>query len=197
MQVVSLSWSVMGIVWLLSAAWFAIRWPGSARGKAWHFVRTLLPEPWLLAGLPILFGLLSLVPGSLWAHLTYRQPLVEAIGAAITVASVLLLVWARLSLGEMWAGRPMVQERHELRTGGPYRLVRHPIYTGLLGMVLGSAMVRGFGMLTVVVLCALVWLLWRVRVEDGMMAATFGDRFHEYRRRVPALFPLPRRPSAG
>jgi protein-S-isoprenylcysteine O-methyltransferase Ste14 len=187
----------MGIVWLLSAAWFAVRWPGSARGKAWHFVRTLLPEPWLLVGLPILFGLLSLVPGSLWAHVTYRQPLVEAIGAAMTVASVLLLVWARLSLGEMWAGRPMVQERHELRTGGPYRLVRHPIYTGLLGMVLGSAMVSGFGMLTAVVLCALAWLLWRVRVEDGMMAATFGDRFREYQRRVPALFPLPRRPTAG
>jgi protein-S-isoprenylcysteine O-methyltransferase Ste14 len=62
--------------------------------------------------------------------------------------------------------------------------------------MLGTAMATGFGGFVVIVLCTLAWLLWRVRVEDGMMSRTFGARFEAYRARVPALLPLPR-PGTG
>lgn len=187
-----LSLQGVGIVWLLSAVWFAARLRASAWGRVWHFLRTLLPEPWLVVGLPVLLLLLSFVPAEVWRSVTDRQPVVQAVGAALVVASSLLMVWARLVLGDMWAGRPMVQEDHELRTGGPYQMVRHPIYTGFIGAVLGMTMLSGFGELLVVLVAVAGWLLWRVRVEDRMMVAVFGDRYRSYQRRVPALLPVPR-----
>jgi protein-S-isoprenylcysteine O-methyltransferase Ste14 len=87
----------------------------------------------------------------------------------------------------------MVQEGHELRTGGPYRLVRHPIYTGIIGVVLGLMLLVGFSYMIPVVVLVLAWLGWRVHVEDRMMIETFGDRYREYRQQVRALVPLPRR----
>ncbi len=80
----------------------------------------------------------------------------------------------------------------ELPTGGPYALVRHPIYTGVIGLALGQTMRSGFGGVTVILAFVLGWPIRRVRVEDGMMLATFGDRYRTYRRGVRALVPLPR-----
>ncbi|MFZ0215495.1 MAG: isoprenylcysteine carboxylmethyltransferase family protein [Candidatus Dormiibacterota bacterium] len=188
-------WSLegVGVVWLLTAVWFAARRPATLRGKAWHFLRTLLPEPWMLLGLGVLLVLLQFVPSAFLQHLTYDQAALRAAGAALTIVSALLMVWARLALGDMWAGRPMVQERHELRTGGPYRLARHPIYSGMIGAVLGLTLLGGFGGMLFVLAFVVGWLAWRVRVEDRMMIATFGDRYRAYQAQVRALLPLPRR----
>jgi protein-S-isoprenylcysteine O-methyltransferase Ste14 len=190
MTVVVAGWLAMGVIWLATAIWFAVRWRASGWGKVRHFLVSLFPEPWLLVLLPLVAVLVNLVPRAVWGHLTFAHPVVVAIGAGLVLLSAPLMIWARLALGAMWAGRPMVQEDHELRTGGPYRLVRHPIYTGLLGMMLGTAMASGAGSFIVIVACTLVWLLWRVRVEDGMMARVFGDDFRAYQSRVPALLPL-------
>lgn len=105
------------------------------------------------------------------------------------MASTALLLWARWVLGTMWAGVPTLQEHHELRTDGPYRLVRHPIYTGLLGLVTGSMVARGFGVWVAFLVVAVPWLLRRVRVEDALMARQFGAAYDAYRAEVPALIP--------
>jgi hypothetical protein len=97
----------------------------------------------------------------------------------------------------MRAGIPLVHEHHELRTGGPYRIVRHPIYTGLLGLVLGGMPACGFGVWIVFLAVAVPWLLRRVRIEDGMMADRFGASYDAYRARVPALVPWTRPAPAG
>ena len=189
-------WSldVAGVVWLLTALWFAARRKANLQGKVWHFFRTLLPEPWMLLALAILLLLLHfVVPASDWRPVTYREYVLQMVGAIVIVASAALMVWARFSLGDMWAGRPMVQEDHELRTSGPYRLVRHPIYTGIIGATLGLMLLAGFSYMILVVALVVAWLAWRVHVEDGMMLATFGDRYREYQRRVRAIVPLPRR----
>jgi protein-S-isoprenylcysteine O-methyltransferase Ste14 len=89
----------------------------------------------------------------------------------------------------MWAGVPTVQEDHELRTGGPYRFVRHPIYAGLLGLATGGMLAYGFGVWILFLVLAVPWLLNRVRIEDGLMAQEFGDSYAAYRARVPALIP--------
>jgi protein-S-isoprenylcysteine O-methyltransferase Ste14 len=91
----------------------------------------------------------------------------------------------------------MVQEHHELRTDGPYGLVRHPIYTGLLGLITGSMLACGFGVWVAYLAVAVPWLLRRVRVEDDLMAGRFGAAYDAYRARVPALVPWTRpRPTA-
>ncbi|MBO0690343.1 MAG: isoprenylcysteine carboxylmethyltransferase family protein [Candidatus Dormibacteraeota bacterium] len=186
----------VGIVWLGTAIWFAARRPATLASKIWHFLRTVLPEPWMLLALAVLLVLLRVVvPPHDWRPLMFREPWLQAFGAVLIIGASIFMVWARLALGDMWAARPMVQEGHELRTGGPYGLVRHPIYTGMIGAVLGLMLLTGFGSTIFVFMLVFTWLGWRVHVEDRMMLDTFGDRYRAYQQQVRALLPVPRRPA--
>lgn len=187
-----LSIDAVGLVWLGTALWFAAVRDDTRRGKLRHFLRTLLPEAWMIAGLVVLELVLHLLPRAIWDPLTWKTGAFTAIGSVLIIASAALMVWARLALGTMWAGRPMIQQDHELRTGGPYRVVRHPIYTGILGLIAGATLLSGFGSALVLLAFVIAWLLRRVRVEDTMLIATFGDDYRTYRHRVPALIPLAR-----
>jgi len=110
-------------------------------------------------------------------------------GAAVTAGGLLFAVWARRHLGKNWSQAVMLKEGHELITSGPYALVRHPIYTGLLLAFVGCAVARGEwrGLLAV----ALVFVaLWRkLRLEEKWMRAQFGESYEAYSRRVAALVP--------
>jgi protein-S-isoprenylcysteine O-methyltransferase Ste14 len=183
---------VVGLVWLVTAVWFAAVRSGTPRGKIWHFFSTLLPEPWMIAGLIVIGVVIRLLPRSIWEPLTWKTAVFTTVGSLLIIVSAMLMVWARLALGAMWAGRPMIQQNHELRTGGPYQLVRHPIYTGLLGLMLGVTLLAGLGSTLVQLVFVTAWLLRRVRVEDRMLIATFGADYRAYRARVPALVPLAR-----
>jgi protein-S-isoprenylcysteine O-methyltransferase Ste14 len=111
-------------------------------------------------------------------------------GAALTLAGLSFTVWARVFLGGNWSGIVTVKEGHELITGGPYRFVRHPIYTGLLLAFCGSALARGEwrGVLAV---CLVFAALWRkLRIEEQWMRERFGSQYQQYSRRVAALIPL-------
>ncbi|SEM24540.1 methyltransferase family protein [Streptacidiphilus jiangxiensis] len=189
--------AVFGTTWVAGAIWFGLVSAGSQQRRgAWlRGLRASLPARLALAaGVVVLMALTrrSDSGSGFWSHLRYWNPALGVAGAALAVAATALLVWARLVLGAMWASVPLVQEGHELRTTGPYRHVRHPIYTGFLGVVLGATLGLGFGVWLLYAVAAVPWLLNRVRVEDNMMAAEFGDRFLAYRLRVPALLPLPR-----
>jgi protein-S-isoprenylcysteine O-methyltransferase Ste14 len=188
----SLCLDLVGLVWLVAAAYFAQRLPGSPRRKVLHFFRTLLPEPWLLVMLPAVFVLIRLVPHGTWRHLAFWNPVLAVLGMACVLASTGLMLWARWALGNMWAARPLVQEQHELRTDGPYGIVRHPIYSGFASFALGAMLVLGFAQMAAVFACTLLLVAWRVWAEERMMIATFGDRYRTYRRQVPALVPFPR-----
>jgi protein-S-isoprenylcysteine O-methyltransferase Ste14 len=118
----------------------------------------------------------------------------------ILVAATALAVWARISLGIMWTAAPAVKVGHRLRTTGPYRLTRHPIYTGLLGMMLGSLLLAGAGRWILPFPIFAVLLEFKIRSEERLMLAQFPDEYPSYRERVPQLVPglrLPRRRGAG
>jgi len=79
-------------------------------------------------------------------RLTDHSWWLELPGLVLLVVSTVFAIWARLSLGRMWSASPNVlQEHHELRTDGPYAITRHPSHTGLLGMLLGTALLNGLG----------------------------------------------------
>jgi protein-S-isoprenylcysteine O-methyltransferase Ste14 len=112
------------------------------------------------------------------------------VGAAVTAAGLLFAVWARRHIGRNWSGIVTLKKDHELVTSGPYALVRHPIYTGLVLAFAGSAVARAEwrGVLAVVIV---LWALWRkLRVEERWMREQFGDAYEAYRRRVSALIPF-------
>lgn len=83
-----------------------------------------------------------------------------------------------------------IKEDHQLITSGPYALVRHPIYTGLLLALVGSAMAMGEW--RAVLAFSLAWLaLWRkLRLEEHLMHRQFGETYQAYCQRVPALIPF-------
>lgn len=185
------------VAWAVGAVHFGVRSQdglGSwVRGRP-RAVSRRLP---LFVGVCVFSVLVSHSPQTFWRHLRYWQPELALLGALLAVASTALLLWARWVLGAMWASVPLVQEHHELRTGGPYRLVRHPIYTGFLGLTVGGALACGFGVWLVYLVVAIPWLLRRVRVEDGLMRGQFGASYEAYRSRVPALIPWTRPTGAG
>jgi protein-S-isoprenylcysteine O-methyltransferase Ste14 len=157
-------------------------------------------EPLSLLGI----GLQGLAYGLAW---TIRRPLftsfyagppwVDVIWAVFTIviafASVGIAVAAVRTLGKEWSLTARVVEGHRLVQTGPYRLVRHPIYTGMLGMLLATGFAIGnpytFG---------ISWLLFgigtiiRIKYEERLLRETFGTEFDEYVRRVPAILPTVR-----
>ncbi|MFF2925024.1 methyltransferase family protein [Streptomyces celluloflavus] len=178
--------------WAAGAVYFGVRSEAGLRGWLRSLRRTMPRQALLVAGVVALFLLMGRVPHSFWPHLQYWQPGLALLGALLVLASTALLLWARWVLGTMWAGIPMLQEHHELRTDGPYRLVRHPIYTGLLGLITGAMLACGFGPWIVYLAVAVPWLLRRVRIENDMMASQFGASYETYRAHVPALIPWTR-----
>ncbi len=111
------------------------------------------------------------------------------IGAAITAGGLLFSVWARRHLGANWSQAVTLKQGHELITSGPYALVRHPIYTGLLLGFLGSAVARGEwrGLLAVALVFAVLW--HKLRLEEKWMRSQFGEPYEAYSRQVSALVP--------
>jgi protein-S-isoprenylcysteine O-methyltransferase Ste14 len=183
---------LVGLFWVAAAAYFAITRPGTVRQKVRHFLQTFFPEPWAFVLIPVFVVVSLFVPPTFWIDLRFWNAALALVGAVCVVTSALFMCWARWSIGAMWAGRPLVQKAHELHTTGPYRIVRHPIYTGMVGMVFGAMLTIGFGQLVAIFIGTLGFVAWRVWAEERMLVATFGDRYRGYRRRVPALLPLPR-----
>ncbi|MFJ5302370.1 methyltransferase family protein [Streptomyces sp. NPDC088350] len=188
---------VFVVAWIAGAVYFGVKSEAGLGGWVHGLRRTLPRRVLLIAGAYALSLLIRCTPDSFWHHLQYWQPELALLGALLAVASTALLLWARWVLGVMWASIPMVHDHHELRTEGPYRIVRHPIYTGLLGLVLGGMLACGFGVWIVFLAVAVPWLLRRVRTEDGMMADRFGASYEAYRARVPALIPWTRPVPVG
>ncbi|WP_043262784.1 isoprenylcysteine carboxylmethyltransferase family protein [Streptomyces sp. CT34] len=179
------------VAWAVGAVYFGVKNHAGLGGWLRGMRRTMPRRVLLIAG-AYAFSVLVRHTPQVWHHLQYWQPELALLGAALVVASTALLLWARWVLGTMWASIPLVKEHHQLRTDGPYRLVRHPIYTGFLGLVVGGMLACGFGVWVAFLVIAVPWVLRRVHVEDGLMAGQFGAAYELYRTRVPALIPWTR-----
>jgi protein-S-isoprenylcysteine O-methyltransferase Ste14 len=128
------------------------------------------------------------VPGLRWRELPDNRILVPA-GLAVQVASALLHVWARRHLGRNWSSAVMIKTGHQLVCSGPYRRVRHPIYTAILGMALGTAIVSGqLHALLGVVVIALAYGR-KLRLEERRLGEEFGAEYAAYKKRSWALVP--------
>ena len=112
------------------------------------------------------------------------------LGLGLTVAGIGFALWARVFLGRNWSGRVTIKQEHELIQSGPYAIVRHPIYSGFLLAILGTALVEGqLRSLLALPLATLGWWL-KLRLEESFMAQQFGTAYLDYKRRVKALVPF-------
>lgn len=125
---------------------------------------------------------MRVLPGAQWR-------VWAALGAVLTLAGQIFTVWARIHLGRNWSGVAAVKADHELITSGPYRWVRHPIYSGLALAFVGTAIALGQwrGMLAVEL--ALIAIGHRIIVEERFTRRQFGDAYDKYAQRVRAFVP--------
>ena len=115
--------------------------------------------------------------------------LVMAAGLAVQAVGTLLAVWARIHLGRNWSGAIAIKVEHRLIRSGPYGLLRHPIYTGLLAMYIGLALVTGEWLALIGVAMAALAYWRKIRLEEAALDAAFGADYDSYRRTTWALMP--------
>lgn len=114
----------------------------------------------------------------------------DVAATAIAVASVWLVAAAVRTLGKQWNVRAALVEEHALITHGPYALVRHPIYLGMLGMLVATGLTLShWAALLAGIVLGVVGTIVRVRAEEELLRTAFGEAFEEYRTRVPAFLP--------
>ncbi|MEY2537106.1 MAG: hypothetical protein QOG67_846 [Verrucomicrobiota bacterium] len=115
---------------------------------------------------------------------------VQWMAAILCIAGLAFCVWARAALGRNWSGTITLKEGHELIERGPYRLVRHPIYTGLLAMFLATAIRFGHlgGIVAVILAFASFWI--KLSEEEKLMLQQFPDQYRSYQHRVKRIIPF-------
>lgn len=174
-----LIWVTFIIYWAVSAIGVKKNIQGSSWGRSF-VIRILL--------IIIILQFLQATSFAQFLDIQFSYGL-QVVGVIILAAGVAFAIWARRHLGRDWSGTPSMKEGHELVTSGPYRFVRHPIYTGITVAFIGSALVNGFAWIIIFVIFTAL-LLFRIPKEEGYMMQLFPDRYPEYKRRTKALIPF-------
>jgi protein-S-isoprenylcysteine O-methyltransferase Ste14 len=178
-----IAWLAIVVVWLVAAP-FASR---VVKRQSWG--SRLLT---MLVGF-VSFGLLFIAPwrrGALALPVIPHSRPMAIIGVALTYAGFAIAIWARLILGRHWSASVTLKEDHQLIRRGPYRAVRHPIYSGVMLATLGTALVVGD--VAALLGTLLSYGMWYVksRQEERFMVERFGADYEAYRGETRALVPF-------
>jgi protein-S-isoprenylcysteine O-methyltransferase Ste14 len=111
-------------------------------------------------------------------------------GVALTVAGHAFSVWARIHLGKYWSGTVALKVDHKIIDTGPYALVRHPIYTGLLTSALGSAIAAGTKEAFVGLFIMIAGYIVKWKREEKIMLSEFGAAYADYMKRTKVIVPF-------
>jgi protein-S-isoprenylcysteine O-methyltransferase Ste14 len=175
-------WILFGLYWLVSAA----KLKKIKRRESWSqrliYVLPLVGAACLLARPEARYELLG-------ARFVPASPVTEWIGVLLTAAGVAMAFWARWHLGANWSGVVTLKEGHELIRTGPYRAIRHPIYTGILLALLGTVVTAGEvrGLLALVI--AWVSLYAKARREESFLTQEFGEKFGAHAKQTGMFLP--------
>lgn len=182
--IVNACWIIFAAVWTIAA--FATKRTVYKQSLAARLGYTIVTA----AGAFLVFASSS----KQWTPLsiTLLSPtLTKAVAAAfLCMFGLAFTLWARMTLGGNWSGRVTLKENHELIERGPYRIVRHPIYTGLMLMLLATALLigRAGAFAGCLVVFAGFWI--KLLQEERLMMRTFPDQYAAYRRRVKRIIPF-------
>lgn len=176
-------WTAWMLYWLVAAFTAKpVRRRESIASRLSHYIPLLLAIALLIS--PRFAG------RALDTHFLPRSRALFWIGTALLIAGLLFAVAARRHLGGNWSGSVTLKQNHTLTRTGPYRIVRHPIYTGLLLAIFGSGVVA-LGEWRGVVALALVTAAFvrKVQIEEQFLREQFGEEYVRYRQEVAALIP--------
>lgn len=183
-KIIKTIWAALGLYWL----WSARRVKTASRR-----------EPlWLRFGkywLPLIIAGALLGPGDWygdsWLKLRFlpEADWIKVLGCVLALAGALLACWARRMLGDNWSVAVQLKQDHELVERGPYRWMRHPIYSGLLLAFVGTAVLIGEvrAGIALAIIAASFW--YKLRIEERWLGEQFGAAYADYKARVKALVP--------
>jgi protein-S-isoprenylcysteine O-methyltransferase Ste14 len=175
-------WGIVIVTWVAGAV-------VGARGSHGERHRTRREAVWQLGSVIFVVLVFRLARQDLH-RVTDHSWWIELPGLVLLVVSTGFTIWARVRLGRMWSSSPdVLRTGHELRTDGPYAITRHPIYTGLFGMLLGTVLLNGLGASLALLAVGAAFLTTRIPIEERVMSQAFPDEYARYRERVPRLVP--------
>jgi len=181
-MIIFYAWLVFTVVWFVAALWIKRvqkRQPAAERlaHVVWMTAAALLlikDQGWYL---PLNARFL---PARFW---------VEELGSWVTVAGVAFAIWARLHLGRNWSGTVTIRKDHSLIRTGPYTFIRHPIYTGMLLALAGSALAIGKYRAILGFAMFLFGLVRKAKREESFLAGEFGPSFEEHKKKTGFFLP--------
>lgn len=117
------------------------------------------------------------------------SPTIGKLGVTVAVVGIAFAIWARWHLGENWSAAVTLKEGHELISSGPYRYIRHPIYSGMLLAFVGTALALGEYRALISVCIVLVAFYTKAKKEELFLTQEFGEKFREHSRRTGMFLP--------
>jgi protein-S-isoprenylcysteine O-methyltransferase Ste14 len=183
-QLVGLAWATFMAVWIVSS--FRTNRTVRREGRTGVARRIFLGlVAWFLffgMGGDARFGVLN-------GRFVPRESWIAWLGAAMAIAGVAFAIWARLHIGRYWSGNVVLKEGHQLIRTGPYARVRHPIYSGMLFGLAGTALAFGHagGLVALAIYTLMFWS--KARKEEALLVGEFGAAFEEHRRHTGFFLP--------
>jgi protein-S-isoprenylcysteine O-methyltransferase Ste14 len=181
-RIIEFCWAVLGLYWLVTALGTKKVAVNESTGlrvfrlTMLALMLVLLMTDWLRIG-PLAWRFLPRHSEAVW------------LGVALTSVGVALAIWARFSLGRNWSDKVVLKVDHELICSGPYRYLRHPIYTGVLLAVAGTALTIGeWRGVAALVLLGTNYCVKALK-EEKILAVNFGEAFAEHKRRTGFFLP--------
>jgi protein-S-isoprenylcysteine O-methyltransferase Ste14 len=181
--IISICWGIFLVVWLVAAI--------STKRTVYHEdatrrLRYLIP---IVVGWFLLFRGYRL-PNPFNLRVIPYSDTIRIGSSILCICGLGICLWARAVLGRNWSGTVTLKENHELIVRGPYRFVRHPIYTGLIAMLIATAIAQGHlaGIIGVVLVCISFWI--KLSDEEEVMLKQFPDQYSAYRQRVKRIIPF-------
>lgn len=188
-QFVAIIWLIFVGYWFISALSVkSIEKTSGFLGGNWYPILYLIGVLFIVNfkfmarfGVPI--GTLGII---LFQH-TRTQNVVVIVLLVVGLTTAIL---ARRTLAGNWSGQVALKNDHELVTTGPYRYVRHPIYTGMLTMILGTALSQGTLGAVIGFMIIFVGVFLKLRDEETLMSEHFADEYPAYKNRTKRLIPF-------
>lgn len=179
---INFAWSGLALVWLVF--WFTSKRPTRAESsrERWSHLAFLVAGAMLLLKNDWPWHLLQvrIFPPADWIRWS---------GAVLALLGSAFAIWARLILGTNWSAEVQIKQGHELIGKGPYRYIRHPIYTGILLMLVGDALALGEVRGALALVLVLIGFARKAKKEESYLASEFGPAFDEHVRRTGFFLP--------
>ena len=179
------TWMIVGLFWLISGL---IAKKGEAQ-------ETFLKR-FILYWLPLIAAFYLLGPGDWFGRTWLREKFVEHtdlvgnIGLLFCIAGAVIAIWSRYLIGRNWSLSVQRKVEHELIQKGMYRIIRHPIYFGLLLLITGNGIIVGDYRAIIAVIIVFISFWFKLKKEERLLIEIFGDKYLNYKLRSKALIPF-------